>query len=113
MKILSVKEIAGNHAYQANAGLRPKITVGSGLYWLLDDLVDDSIAATVPSLGTSATVAYAEDGVTTILTAQTIGAGTLTLPDTAKIYGYIAVNRALTAAETVAVTAYLDAKRGA
>jgi len=111
---VSVKELPGYHATQATAAARPEYLLdGNDLPYLLDDEVDDALPATIPDLGTDATLAYATDAGTTILTGQTIGAGSFEALRGVRTYAVIAVDRALTAAETTNVTAYLDAKRGA
>lgn len=105
---ISVREIAGNHAIQATAAARPVVSAPAYINY---DGIDDAIAATLPNLGTDATVARAVPMVgTTILTGQTIGAGTWT--DSTDHAGLVIIDRALTAGETAALTAYLDAKAG-
>ncbi|WYK06754.1 hypothetical protein DWF04_018190 [Cereibacter sphaeroides f. sp. denitrificans] len=84
------------------------------LWHLYTDPVDDALAVTVPTGGwTNATIALALATGVTILTGQTIpeGAWTLPLPRPSNCYGAVVVNRALTAAETARLTAYLNAKR--
>lgn len=79
------------------------------------DAVDDALTVTVPAGGWSgATVAYATDAGVTILTGQTIAAGTWTLPipRPSRCYAVVAVNRALTASETSSLTIWLNSKRG-
>ena len=69
-----------------------------------------SLPATVPDLGTDATLAYATEAGVTILTGQTIGAGALEILRGDRTYGVIANNRPWTAAETAGVTKWLNAR---
>ena len=69
-----------------------------------------SLPATVPDLGTNATLAYATEAGVTILTGQTIGAGALEILRGDRTYGLIANNRPWTPAETAGVTAWLNAR---
>lgn len=110
---ISIRKLSGNHAGQPDAAKRPLYQSAGGLSWLKSDLIDDSLPATVPSLDTNATVWYATEGVTTILTGQTIGAGAFETLRGEKTYTVGAIDRALTGPETASLTAYLDATRGA
>ena len=69
-----------------------------------------SLPATVPDLGTNATLAYATEAGVAILTGQTIGAGELEILRGDRTYGLIANNRPWTDAETAGVTAWLNAR---
>ena len=69
-----------------------------------------SLPATVPDLGTNATLAYATEAGVTILTGQTIGAGALEILRGDRTHGLIANNRPWTAAETAGVTKWLNAR---
>jgi hypothetical protein len=109
---VSVRELLGNHAVQTTAARRPTYTEGSGLAWLADDAVDDALGTILPDLGTGATVAFASDTGTTILTAQTIGDGDFDILRNSRLYGMIILDRAFTVGELSSVTAYLNAKRG-
>lgn len=109
---ISVREIPGNHAAQPTAGSRPTYQVAAGLHWLADS-GGKSLPATLPSLGTNATVWHATEGVTTILTGQTVSAGAFETLRGQKTYAVGAINRPLTGPETAALTAYLNAARGA
>jgi len=81
------------------------------IYSLIFDGVDDDLETTFPNLGTDVTIARAVPYVgASILTGQTIGAGTWL--DSTNHAGLVIVDRALTAGETAALTAYLDAKAG-
>ena len=107
-----IKEIPGNHAVQATASFRPNYKTDDTLFWLGSDEVDDSLIATLPNLGTNATVWYSTEAGSTILTAQTVS-GSFEILRGANTYAVGAVDRALTAGETTDLTTYLDAKRGA
>ena len=71
-----------------------------------------TFSVTLPDLGADATVAYVDhaSGVT-ILTGQTIGAGSYALPTSARLGPVIIIDRALTAPETAALTTWLTARR--
>lgn len=88
------------------------IGVGRPLVYSLSfDGVDDELETTFPDLGTDVTIARALPLVgASILTGQTIGAGTWL--DSTNHAGLVIVDRALTAGETAALTAYLDTKAG-
>jgi hypothetical protein len=77
-------------------------------YYLRDDGVDDALNATLPDLGTDATLAYASNTGVTILTGQTIGAGAFDILRDQDLFGLLAINRALTAPETANVTKWLE-----
>lgn len=73
------------------------------------DGIDDLLTASNPALGTNVTIARATASGASILTGQTVGANYV---DNTDHYGLILINRALTSAETVSVTAYLNMKAG-
>lgn len=80
--------------------------------YLFNDEVDDSLIATIPDLGTDATLFFAtEDGVT-ISGGETIGAGSFEALRGKKTFAVGAINRALTATETANVTKYLNQAAG-
>ena len=104
---ISVRELPGNHASQATSTARP---LRQASPTRIDyDAVDDTLVTTfASSLGAACTVCRAVPGVgASILTGQTIGTS---YTDSTDHSGLIIVNRALTAAETASVTAYLNAK---
>jgi hypothetical protein len=76
---------------------------------LLDDLVDDTLAVTLPA-GTY-TIATGDDAGVTILTGQVLSAGAYTIPGPRRLYAGVAINRALNGTETAALTAWLNARR--
>ncbi|MEF3075159.1 hypothetical protein V2P20_08990 [Methylobacter sp. Wu1] len=101
---ISIKEIAGNHAYQTTATARP---IYNGFVDF--DGIDDAHNIVFQDLGSDVTIARAVPGVgVSILTGQTIGAGTWAFNTDDN--GLIIVNRALTPAETAGVTAYLNVR---
>lgn len=106
------KEYSGSNAFQADAAKQPKILDNDGAQYLLSDLVDDSLPAIVPNLGSNATIAYATEAGVTILTGQTIGAGALEILRGEKTYSFMAINRALTGPETTSLTEYMNGKSG-
>ena len=75
------------------------------------DAVDDYLRATFPALGSNVTIASSNPGTgASILTGQTIGAGTVDFgEDTCAL---IIIDRALTGPETTLVTDYLNARAG-
>lgn len=73
---------------------------------------DDELEATLPDLGTDATVAYASDQGVTIQTGQTIGAGAFDVLRDDMLFGMVVIDRALTTAETARLTAWLNHKGG-
>ena len=83
------------------------------LQYLASDLIDDELPATVPSLGSNATVWFAVDGASTILTGQTVAAGPIATLRGERTYTMGAIDRPLSAGETAALTTYLDKARGA
>ena len=104
---ISVRELPGNHGKQATSTARP---LRQASPTRIDyDAVDDALVSTfATSLGAACTVCRAVPGVgASILTAQTIGTS---YTDSTDHSGLIIVNRALTAAETASVTAYLNQK---
>jgi hypothetical protein len=105
---VSVREVPGLPALQATATLAPTYQANAGVHWLVSDQVDDSLIATLPNLGTNATVWYATDVGITILTGQTVS-GAFELLRGANTYAVGAVSRALTISETIGLIAYLDA----
>lgn len=106
---ISVRELPGNHAKKATVAARPILRQEpSGQFYLEDDQVDDALNATLPNLGTDATVAFMTETGVTIETGQTIGAGEFNILRGEKLYGIIIVDRALTARETTSVTNYLE-----
>lgn len=79
--------------------------------YIANDGIDDLLATTFPNLGSACTIARAVPGVgASILTGQTIGAGVRN--DATNHAGLVIIDRALTAGETTALTAYLNAKAG-
>lgn len=108
---VSVRELSGIHAIQTTAGARPTLRVTAGGVYYLEDDGGDSLSWTAPA-GTY-TIAHVNSvGAVTIQTAQALSGATDALV-AQYLAGYVAVNRALTAAETSALTAYLATKGGA
>ena len=97
---LSIKELAGNHAYQTTSSMRPLLVASPQR---LDyDTVDDKLTTTLPAQLTGCTVIRAVPNVgTQILTNQTIPT---TYNDNTDHCGLIVINRALTATETSQIT---------
>ena len=110
MKIssVSVKELAGNHAYQTTSSMRPLLVASPQR---LDyDTVDDKLITKLPSQLTGCTVIRSVPNVgTQILTGQTIP---VTYNDNTNHCGLLVINRALTPSETSAITAELNKRAG-
>lgn len=83
------------------------------IWHLHSDLVNDTMVAMLPDLGSAATLFYAVDDSSVILPGQTIGAGAFEVLRGRRTFACGAINRALSAAETAVLTAYLNARRGA
>ena len=103
---ISVRELAGQHATQSiTAALA---AYRSGPARVDYDAVDDFHRVVFPAMS-NATIAYSSPSVgATILTGQTIAAGNFDW--NTDDCGLIIIDRPLTTAETIEVTAYLNAK---
>ena len=99
----SIQESLGNHASQATTLSRPTLALQSNQF----HLSGGSINWTAPA-GTY-TVAYLADTGPTILTSQSLSGATNVMA-ASKIFEYVAVNRALTAAETQGLLDYFNLK---
>lgn len=105
---LSVKELAGNHAYQSTSSMRPLLAASPQR---LDyDTVDDKLITNLPAQLTGCTVIRSVPNVgTQILTGQTIPTP---YNDNTDHCGLIVVNRALTPNETSAITREFNKRAG-
>lgn len=105
---VSVRELAGNHAYQTNSSMRPLLVASPQR---LDfDTVDDKLTTTLPAQLTGCTVIRAVPNVgAQILKNQTIPT---TYNDSTDHCGLIVINRALTATETSQITAIFNKAAG-
>ncbi|SSQ07960.1 Uncharacterised protein [Acinetobacter baumannii] len=105
---ISVKEIAGNHAYQTTSSMRPLLAASPQR---LDyDIADDKLTTTLPAQLTGCTVIRSVPNVgAQILTGQTIPA---TYEDNKDHCGLIVINRALTPSETSAIAAEFNKRAG-
>ncbi len=110
MKIssVSVKELAGNHAYQTTSAARPIL---QDTPRRIDfDTVDDKLITNLPTQLTGCTVIRSVPNVgTQILIGQTIPA---TYEDNKDHCSLIVINRALTPSETSAITAEFNKRAG-
>ncbi len=104
----SVKELAGNHAYQTTSAARPIL---QDTPRRIDfDTVDDKLITNLPAQLSGCTVIRSVPNVgTQILTGQTILA---TYNDNTDHCGLIVINRALTPSETSAITAEFNKRAG-
>ena len=110
MKIssVSVKELAGNHAFQTTSAARPILQDAPRRIDF--DAVDDKLITNLPTQLTGCTVIRSVPNVgTQILTGQTILA---TYNDNTDHCGLIVINRALTPSETSAITAEFNKRAG-
>jgi len=105
---VSVKEIAGNHAYQTVSAMRPLLVAAPQR---LDyDAVDDKLTTALPAQLTGCTVIRSVPNVgTQILTNQTIPTP---YNDNTDHCGLIVINRALTALETSQITKLFNKAAG-
>lgn len=100
----------GVNAVQSTAGLR-MIYLEAGRYrYLSGNGSDDTYSLTLPDLGTDATVAYCDETGVTFLESQTIS-GAYSLPVVNQLYGYVILDRAMTAAEKARLTTYFNRKK--
>lgn len=110
MKIssISVKELAGNHAYQTTSSMRPLLVASPQR---LDfDTVDDKLVTTLPTQLTGCTVIRSVPNVgTQILTGQTIPTP---YNDNTDHCGLLVINRVLTPSETSVITAEFNKMAG-
>ena len=105
---ISVKELAGNHAYQTASAMRPLLVASPQR---LDyDTVDDKLITNLPAQLTGCTVVRSVPNVgTQILANQTIPT---TYNDNTDHCGLIVINRALTPSETSAITREFNKRAG-
>lgn len=107
-KDVSVREVLGNHAYQATSAARPILRDAPRRIDF--DAVDDKLITNLPAQLTGCTVIRSVPNVgTQILTGQTIPA---TYEDNKDHCGLIVINRALTPSETSAITAEFNKRAG-
>lgn len=105
---ISVREVKGNHAYQTTSAARPVLRDTPRRIDF--DAVDDKLITNLPAQLTDCTVVRSVPNVgTQILTGQTIPA---TYEDNKDHCGLIAINRALTASETAAITREFNKRAG-
>jgi hypothetical protein len=105
-----VEQAAAASVFQTVNGDADITEVGkANRFALLDDLVDDTLAVTLPA-GTY-TIAPGDDAGVTILTGQVLSAGAYTIPGPRRLFAGVAINRALNGTETAALTAWLNARR--
>ena len=104
----SVKELAGNHAYQTTSAARPIL---QDTPRRIDfDTVDDKLITNLPAQLSGCTVIRSVPNVgTQILTGQTIPA---TYGDNTDHCGLLVINRALTASETSQITRLFNKSAG-
>ena len=105
---ISVKELAGNHAYQTVSAMRPLLVAAPQR---LDyDAVDDKLITNLPAQLTGCTVVRSVPNVgTQILTNQTVPTP---YNDNIDNCGLIVINRALTASETSQITKLFNKAAG-
>lgn len=105
---ISVKEVAGNHAYQTVSAMRPLLVAAPQR---LDyDAVDDNLITNLPTQLTGCTVVRSVPNVgAQILTNQTIPTP---YNDNIDNCGLIVINRALTASETSQITKLFNKAAG-
>jgi len=105
---ISVKELAGNHAYQTTSSMRPLLQ--NSPRKIDYDGVDDKLITNLPAQLTGCTVVRSVPNAgTQILTNQTIPT---TYNDNINNCGLIVINRALTASETSQITKLFNKAAG-
>ncbi|QBK68901.1 hypothetical protein [Acinetobacter johnsonii] len=105
---ISIEEIAGNHAYQTTASMRPILQDAPRRIDF--DAIDDKLITNLPAQLTGCTVVRSVPNVgTQILTGQTIPA---TYEDNKDHCGLIVINRALTTTETSQITKLFNKAAG-
>lgn len=105
---VSVKPVAGNHAYQTTSAARPILRDAPRRIDF--DAVDDKLITNLPTQLTGCTVIRSVPNVgTQILTGQTIPA---TYEDNTDYCGLIVINRSLTPSETSAIAAEFNKRAG-
>lgn len=108
MKVISVKELTGNHAYQTTSASRPLLKDAPRKIDF--DTVDDKLITNLPTQLTGCTAIRSVPNVgTQILTGQTIPA---TYEDNTDHCGLLVINRALTPIETSAITSEFNKRAG-
>lgn len=108
---ISIRSVSGRSQITRTDANAPLLAKSGVMYWHDYDGVNDSLATVFPNLGSNVTIIRAVPGVgTTILTGQTIGAGTWS--NTADHAGLLIINRALTSGETERMTEIFDIKAG-
>ena len=110
LKSATVRDIAGNQAFQTSSSKRPSAINVPPWKAAFDGVDDELIVSFASSLGSNCTIARAVPGTgASILTGQTIGTSyTIDL----EFNAFVIVDRALTSAETTQLTAYLDQASG-
>ena len=105
---ISVKELAGNHAYQTASARRPILRDAPRRIDF--DTVDDKLITNLPTQLTGCTVIRSVPNVgTQVLTGQTIPT---TYEDNTDHCGLLVINRALTASETSQITRLFNKSAG-
>jgi hypothetical protein len=105
ISLVSVKPAPGNHQVQATASLKPLYQVGPKR--LVFDGTDDVLTTTfAAALGSSCTIGRAIPGTGAVITTG-VTVGT-TFADNVSAAALVIFDRALTAGETAALTAYLN-----
>lgn len=106
----SLTQTLGNHAVQDDGASQPTFVASGGVSFLESD-GSASLVSIVPDLGTDATVFYATEAGSFILTGQTVS-GTFEAVRGPKTFVSGVVDRALSSYEAAQLTRYMDAMRG-
>jgi hypothetical protein len=105
---VSVRELPGNHATQITVPERPALRkTAGGLWYAESDNLDDAMEWTATA-GNYTIARLNSAGVVTIQTEQALDGATDIFAVETEIAAYVSVDRALTANETAALTAYLE-----
>lgn len=108
----AVGAVNGIDGVQATPGFKAKYGASGGLHWLESDEADDTLPASVPDLGTDATVWYSTENGVSILVGQAVGAGLFELLRGQKTYAVGVIDRTLTDDELFDLSVFLEACRG-
>lgn len=110
---ISVRELQGNHAIQSVSAARPIYKKDVDKAWLYYDKIDDKLLVELPAM--TATVVKATDEGVSIDYPVNIAAGDYAITSTSALgrdYGYLIINKELSASEITQATNYFNTKRG-
>lgn len=110
---MSLRKLDGNHSVQSISASRPVYRKDVDKSWLYNDKIDDKLLVNLPAM--TATVVKATDEGVSINYPVSITAGDYPITSTSVLgrdYGYLIINKELSASEITQVTNYFNVKRG-